>query len=351
MTPGTMAVRTVDPGNPEEASRWDAFVESMESASFYHKMDWLRVIRDSFSHDVHPLATTDGDGRILGILPLVHIRSRIFSNALISLPFLNYGGVLATTPAAAATLNEEARGLMKKLGCSFVELRHVKGHGLGDRTRSHKVTMTVPLSTDTAALWKSVASNARTKIRKAQKSGLTVSSGREELLDGFYDVFARNMRDLGTPVYSKGFFHNILRAFPENTRVFTVAHEGKPVASGLAVWFRGFFEVPWASSLKEWRVSCPNYLLSWETMRHAAENGFTEFDFGRSTPGSGPYAYKKQWGTKEIPLNWEYCLDGAGGIPEHNPQNSRYALAIRIWQCLPMPVTRLIGPHIVRNIP
>lgn len=344
-------VRSVDPSDSQAVARWDAFVESMESASFYQKMGWLTLIRDSFRHGIHPLAFVDEAGMIQGVLPLVHIRSRLFSNALISMPFLNYGGVLAKTQAVATALNQGARRLMERLGCSFVELRHVENTGLGDTVRSHKVTMTVSLPLDPAVLWNCVSSNVRTKIRKAQKSGFRVESGCEEMLDGFYSVFSRNMRDLGTPVYPKLFFRNMLRTFPDNTRIFTVITQDEPIASGFAVWFKGFFEVPWASSLKKWRVSCPNYLLSWETLRHAAEQGFSTFDFGRSTPNSGPYVYKKQWGAKETPLHWEYDLSHGERIPDHTTQNSRYALAIRLWQHLPLPVSRLIGPHIVRCIP
>jgi FemAB-related protein (PEP-CTERM system-associated) len=159
------------------------------------------------------------------------------------------------------------------------------------------------------------------------------------------------MRDLGTPVYGKKFFRNILETFPDSTRIISVVLGGKTVASGILSWFKDSLEVPWASSINDYREMCPNNLLYWEAIRFAIRNGSAKFDFGRSTPGEGTFRFKKQWGAKPVQLYWQYLLEQGKSIPELNPKNPRYRLAIKIWQQLPLAVTNVLGPLIVRNIP
>jgi FemAB-related protein (PEP-CTERM system-associated) len=211
--------------------------------------------------------------------------------------------------------------------------------------------MILDLEKDIEAQWECIDSKTRNQVRKAEKSGLKVLFGNTELLDGFYSVFSRNMRDLGTPVYGANFFRNILETFPGSTRILSVLLNGETIASGILTWFRDVLEVPWASSLRKYRSLCANNLLYWEAIAFAIRNGAKKFDFGRSTPGEGTYHFKKQWGTTSLPLQWQYLLDESKQIPELNRQNPKYQLAIRIWRQLPVPITRVIGPMIVRNIP
>jgi FemAB-related protein (PEP-CTERM system-associated) len=172
-----------------------------------------------------------------------------------------------------------------------------------------------------------------------------------ELLDGFYEVFCRNMRDLGTPVYGRSFFQNILETFPDATCIISVMLESKTVASGILTWFRDTLEVPWASSVADYREMCPNNLLYWEAIRYAIRNGARKFDFGRSTPGEGTFRFKKQWGANPAQLLWQYLLEQGKEVPELNPANPKYRLAIKIWQQLPLAVANVLGPRIVKNIP
>jgi FemAB-related protein (PEP-CTERM system-associated) len=334
-----------------QASAWDSFVQSAQDATAYHQFKWKTVITKSFGHQCHYFGAIDNNGAWQGVLPLVHMRSKFFGNFLISVPFVNYGGLLYKNDSAAGTLLEEAERLRRSLGATHIELRHVVQIPKGIPTRQHKVTMILDLAIDVEAQWRTFNAKLRNQIRKAQKSGLQFVAGHLELLDGFYEVFARNMRDLGTPVYPKNFFHNILEAFSESTRIFAVYHNTKIIAAGIGSCFRKTLEIPWASSINDYKILCPNNMLYWEAIQFAIRNGFNKFDFGRSTLNEGTYNFKRQWGAQPVQLYWQYLMDGQNSIPDLNPSNPRYQTAIRIWQRLPLPVTRLLGPMIVRNIP
>ena len=201
-------------------------------------------------------------------------------------------------------------------------------------------------------LWRSFTSKLKSQIRRPEKEGMYARIGKKEELDSFYKVFAINMRDLGTPVYSKKFFENILKEFPESTWLCTVYNkEDKPLASGFLIGFKERIEIPWASSIRRYNQYSPNMLLYWCSLKFACENGFNIFDFGRCTPGEGTFRFKEQWGARPVQLRWHYWMRNGGPLPDINPENPRYKIAINIWKRLPVGLTRLLGPGIVKNIP
>jgi len=334
-----------------ERTAWDAYVNSNLLASNYHRYGWRDVIESSFGHRCHYLVAKDNRGSIVGILPLVLMQSRLFGRFLVSQPFFNYGGLLCENHAVGNALLAEACLLRQECGAEHVELRHAELWSADLPTKRHKVSMILDLAKDVETQWQCFNAKLRNQVRKAEKSGLSVVVGGTELQPDFYTVFVRNMRDLGTPVYAEKLFTEVLKVFPEHTRIITVYLEGKPVASGLIVWFRDTVEIPWASSIRDYNPLCPNNLLYWTALQYALGHDFKRFDFGRSTPGEGTYKFKEQWGAKPVQLHWQYLLPEGASLPELNTKNPKYEMAIRLWQKLPLPVTRLLGPHIVKNIP
>lgn len=351
MTGSGIRVSIADLTSSAEVSAWDSFVDRADGTANYHRTGWLSVIEKTFGHKPYPLWARDGDGAVLGVLPMALMKSRLFGTFLTSLPFFNFGGIVAETPEVTAALVARAEEVVSECGAEFLELRHIDAVAEGLPAKTHKVTMRLALDSDPEVLWKGFKAKVRNQVRKATKSGLTATSGRHELLDDFYTVFARNMRDLGTPVYSRKLFENVLDAFPESTRLFAVHHPDGCVAAGLGIWYRGVFEIPWASSIRDYNPMCPNNLLYWTLLEHACKTGCETFDFGRSTPDKGTYRFKKQWGAQPVQLNWQYLMPGGGDLPEMNPENAKFQLAIKVWQKLPVAVTKIIGPPIVRNIP
>ncbi len=335
----------------ENGSAWDAFVTAHEESTNYHQYGWRNVVEKSFGHRTMYLAATNRDNKICGVLPFVRMKSRIFGSFLVSLPFFNYGGLLASEQNVADKLLNASRKMLIGTGVDHIELRHFKIAADTDSTRSHKVTMILDLKTSEEEQWKDLDPKVRNQIRKAEKSGLSTVEGGLELLDGFYDVFCRNMRDLGTPVYGRNFFQNVLEEFPTTTRIIAVVHNGNTIAAALLTWYKNTLEVPWASSNRDFRSFCPNNLLYWQVIRFAIDMGARKLDFGRSTPGEGTYQFKKQWGARMVQLYWQYQLRDGNAPPEITPDNPKYRFAIQAWQRLPLMLTNLIGPHIVRCIP
>ena len=329
-----------------DATEWEAFVSGRAWAG-YHAWAWRDVFERAFGHQCRYLIAEGPDG-IDGVLPLVQINSPLFGRTLTSLPFLNYGGIAAHSDAAAHALLDAAGALARRERCRHVELRHAHRRFPQLPCRQHKVTMLLELGT---GMWERLDRKVRNQIRKAEKSGLTVERGGAELVADFYTVFARNMRDLGTPVYARRVFDEVLRAFPTRAHIHVVRLSGAPVAAGLTYRTGAVVEVPWASSIRDYNALCPNHLFYWNVIETAIAGGCGVLDFGRSTPGEGTFKFKEQWGAQPVPLHWEYALLREGTVPDQSPTNPKFKAAVEIWKRCPLWLANTLGPHIVRSIP
>ncbi len=329
---------------------WDQFVLNYPGSSVDHLWSWGQIVRDVFGHQPAYLAARRGPA-VVGVLPLIRFQSRLFGRFLVSLPFLNYGGVLAADPLVITALIDHARALALGFRASHIELRHHERQLPELPYRQHKLGLTRSLPGTSEELWAQIDRKVRNQVRKAQKDGLTSATGGGELVDQFYDVFARNMRDLGTPVYAKRLFSETLRLFPDAAQVYTVRSGNITVAAAIAIRHGDTVLVPWASSLREYRQQCPNMLLYWTMLERASITGARVFDFGRSSPDSGTHHFKVQWGAQATPLHWEYVLLRGQMPPDQGTSNPKFGVAIRAWKRLPLWATNRFGPLLVRNIP
>lgn len=328
---------------------WDQYVLSNPGHSVYHLYAWRDVIREVFAGETHYLAAFSA-GRIVGVLPLVRLKSRLFGDFLVSLPYFNYGGILADSEQVVESLWQQAAALAGRLGASHVEMRHVNPMSVST-VRTDKVTMILPLPSSSEALLKQLSSKLRAQIKRPQREGAVSQSGGMELLPEFYAVFARNMRDLGTPVYSPALFAAILQRFPQTARLIVVRVGDKPVAAAFLIGHNGMMEIPWASSLREANHLSVNMLLYWDALKYSIEQGYGGFDFGRCTLDSGTYKFKKQWGAQPRQLYWHYWMKNGGGAPQINHANPKYHLMISAWQRLPLWLANWLGPRLIKHLP
>jgi FemAB-related protein (PEP-CTERM system-associated) len=241
--------------------------------------------------------------------------------------------------------------IAEKIGAEHIEFRQQEPLYNGMPVKARKVSMRLCLPYDSRKLWNDFPSKLRSQIRGSEKKGLMAKIGKIEELDSFYTVFSINMRDLGTPVYPKRFFEKVFGKFNDNAWICTIYKGDTPLASGFLLSNKNMIEIPWASSIRKFNNLSPNMLLYWNCLEFACNKGYSVFDFGRSTPEGSTYRFKEQWGAKPVQLNWHYWLKNGKSIPDISPSNPRYELAIKVWKKLPLPVTRVLGPRIVKNLP
>jgi FemAB-related protein (PEP-CTERM system-associated) len=331
----------------------DDQLAAMAGAGNDERLRWCVAVARGLRHEAF-LLTAERDGSIVGSLPLAFVKTRLFGRFLVSLPFINSAGVVAENPAVARLLIDRAVALADELDVRYLELRHeastVVEHPALTATRTSKVHMRLALPGSVEALWDSFKPKVRNQIRKGDSANFSVVWGGAECLDDFYAVFSRNMRDLGTPVFGKRLFREILTTFAGDAELCVVRHEGKPAAAALLVHGERYTEVPSASALREFNPMNVNMWMYWQLLQRAAARGAKAFDFGRSTVDSNTFRFKKQWGAAPEAAVWQYYVR-EGQIDDVRPDNSKFKLMIAVWQKLPVWFTRLIGPSIIRGVP
>ncbi len=328
---------------------WDRFVNQQRDATFFHLAGWQSVIERSFGHRTYYLYA-ERDGIIAGVLPLVHVKSKLFGNALIANAFCVAGGPLSDDVEAGQALQDKATEILSDTGAEYIEYRNPASVPRDWKVKdSLYANFSREIEKAEDANLKQIPRKQRAVVRKALKNDALGFRLDDDISD-FYHLYATSVRNLGTPVYGKKFFSNLRDVFGDDCEILTITAEGVPVSSVLSFYFRDQVLPYYTGSATTARRLGSNDLMYWRVMRRAAEMGKTIFDFGRSKVDTGPYAFKKNWGFEPVPIVHAFCLRDGVEVPDINPLNPKYALMVATWKRLPLPVANLIGPHIVRNI-
>jgi FemAB-related protein (PEP-CTERM system-associated) len=339
-------IRVVDwSGAPET---WDRFVLGASDSTIMHLHGWRAVMQAAYGHRTTYLAAMDADD-VRGVLPLTLVRHPVLpGRALVSMPFMDYGGAcVAGDEKAEALLVEAGREVARRHGATLA-LRYARRAALPLACSLDKVTMLLPLEPDEDRVWARLRSERRNRIRKGQKQGLTATVDGPEALDDFYAVFAENMRDLGSPVHSREFFRLVVAHLGEHVRILVVRSGSEAVGAAMMLLYQGVISIPWVSSRRRYFAQYPNQVLYWEAIRFGIAHGFRALDFGRSSVGSGTFEAKRQWGAEPAQLYWYYYPDTAAPAGR---DLSRVSWMVPVWKRLPLPVANTLGPWLRRAIP
>lgn len=335
-------------GDAAAAAAWDAYVLACPQATFFHRAGWLRIMREVFRHDTHFLMAKR-EGRICGVLPLAHVNSLLFGNALTSLPFAVFGGTAADDAESAAALEQEAQAIAQKLGVDHLELRHMERRHPDWPEQDLYVTFRKELLPDEEANMLAIPRKQRAMVRKGIKNEL--KSEIDSSVDRFFALYADNVHRHGTPALSKRYFRMLCEVFGKDCEVLTVTTaDGKPLSSVLSFYFRDEVMPYYAGDDLAARDLAANDFKYWELMRRSVARGLRIFDYGRSKQGTGPYAFKKNWGFEPTQLHYEYRLYKRDSVPQNNPNNAKYQVMIKTWRKLPLGFANWLGPFVVRNL-
>lgn len=331
-----------------DRQRWDEFVVGRAEGTFFHRAGWRNVIERGFGHKAHYLLA-ESNGRVTGVLPLVHLKSMLFANALISTPFCVGGGPLVEDETTRAALDRAALHLADELDVDFVEYRSPPPPAAGWRSRSDLYCgFTRRIEADPERNLLAIPRKQRAEVRKGMKHGLTGEIDQD--IDRFYDLFASNVRHHGTPVFGRRYFRALKEVFGDDCEILIVTKDGRPICGVISFYFRDQVLPYYAGSGPQSRALSGHEFMYWDVMRRAGERGIRWFDFGRSKVGTGSFDFKKNWGFVPEPLTYGYYLRRGDTLPEFNPTNPRYRLFIALWRRLPLGLSKVIGPWIARSL-
>lgn len=328
---------------------WDHFVLAHPEAGWCHLAAWRSVVRDTYGFATYYFSAWEGKS-LVGVLPTVYVTSHLFGRHLVSMPYLDGGGPLVLHEQAEHALLEQANAKVQQLG-GHIEIRSNTQVSTDLNLNNHKVTMKLDVCGDLDAMWQRLPATRRNRIRKAESFGVRASLAGPDALPDFYRLFARNMRDLGSPVHSMRFFEALLSSFSHITNIILARDDrGTPIGAGLYVHFRDTVALPWVSSQRTAFHLGPNMVLYWEAIRNASQNGANQLDYGRSSVNSGTYEFKRQWGAKPHPLYWYRATSKNASQVNHMTNSTAGQTAAVLWKLLPLPLANVLGPRLRRSI-
>ena len=351
--PGDAAVtvRLLDVGDPCAAAAHDAWVRARADGTPFHLTAWGRAVARGAGHRPHYLIA-ERAGAIVGVLPLSEARSPIFGRSLASNTLAVYGGPLADDVATHAALDEAAWALAQRIGVRVLEYR--------DQARLRPewpaksdvyATFKRPLGKSEDENLKAIPRKQRAEVRKSLEFGLETRIGRSRAdLSAHFHVYGTSVRNLGTPVFPPALFAAILDAFGEDADILTVYKDGVALSSVLSLYYKDEVLPYYGGGLPEARTWRTNDHMYWQLMEHARKRGCTSFDFGRSKYGTGPFAFKKNWGFEPAPLHYEYRLADGETVPDLSPNNPKYKAMIAVWTKLPVWLANRVGPLVSRGL-
>lgn len=288
-------------------------------------------------------------GSVEAVVPLFLVSNPIVGRVLLSSPFAVYGGILSSNAEAAAALRERVAALGRDLGVQYVELRNWHESQCAGWPRvSRYVTFLKEIEHDAGGILKALPRETRRMTRRAIEQNYEIGFSRD--LSKFDPLYAANLRKLGTPAFPASYFRNLLDEFPD-ADVMELRLDGKVVAAVLSL-YHGQTVLPYyGASDPAFNRANPNNMMYYALMCEARKRGLDHFDFGRSKTGTGAYLFKSHWGMDERPLPYEILLVKRKNMPNFSPANPKFDLAIRIWRNIPLPLTRIIGPWLIRLFP
>jgi FemAB-related protein (PEP-CTERM system-associated) len=340
-----VSVSTLEAGQDE---RWDAFVLSLPSATFFHLSGWKKVVEQAFAHQTFYMMAQRA-GRVTGVLPLTLVRTKLFGASLISNAFCVYGGPVSSDAISQAALEDAAIELMERLRISVLEFRSFADNRADWVSKGDLyATFRKPIEPSVEHNLKAIPRKQRAMIRKGMQNGL--KSEVDNDVSRLYRIYAESVRNLGTPVFAKTYFDLLRTTFPEQSDIVTVISNGRPVASVLNFYFRDEVLPYYGGGTADARRLAANDFMYWEVMRRACERGYRLFDFGRSKLDTGPYNFKRYWGFEPTPLVYQFRLAPGRKVPELNPLNPKLRLFVELWKRLPLSIATRLGPSIVRGL-
>jgi FemAB-related protein (PEP-CTERM system-associated) len=333
---------------PRDSDLWNRFVNDHPQGAVTHLYQWKLAVENAYGLEARYLGAFD-ESTLVAILPTVVIKRPFAVGSAVSLAFSHHAGWLIDARVDESKVGRLFVESLDKEGVHMLELRRLAEPG---STQTGEVTLVRKLVSSSGTLWEQLDAKVRNQVRKGLRSGLLTQRGKEQF-DEFYRVYAQNTKFLGSPLHSRVFLRELLQKLPTFSDILTVRLEGKIVAAMFLLGYKAQLSDPWAASLRQYDKLCPNMLMYWEAFRFGCENGYSEFDMGRSQFGSNTYRFKLQWGTQAVPLSYEsLSVDGASKHSSTDAyRSSKARIVTRLWKTLPLPIATWLGPKIRKYVP
>jgi serine/alanine adding enzyme len=347
---------TCIPYSDDLRSGWDGL--ALARGTVYHTTAFRRILADAFGYTPADHAIVDAAGRIAALIPLVVGRNLCLKRAGVSLPFANHLDICATSDDARDAAFAALPVIAAAQRLDYLELRLTDEDGaatpIGPNWAANRANYTfrLPLAGGEDAVLALSTSGNRNHIRKAAKKALFDVSFDSGNLGGFYRVYRKRMKELGSPAPAIRFFEAFFTHLPEYATLLTVLDrgDGRVVGGMLLLASPGdnTLYYPYGATLIEYNNRYLGNFMYWEAVKYAIAGGFEYLDLGRSPAGSGTYRFKERWGARPVRLAYlNYSPAGAAAGP---PDRGALSPLVALWRAIPSFVTDFAGPRLIKYL-
>lgn len=235
----------------------------------------------------------------------MQIKSLITGRRLVSLPFTDVCEPFIGSFEEAEELLENIISYCKKNNLDSIEFRSSETK-FPFETEHFRTDLRHILKLDRSEkeLFKSFSENTRRNIKKAQKENVIVKlRNDEEGIRVFYKMQCDTRRKHGLPPQPYKFFFNFLKtiAYSGMCDILLAKHNGNFVAGAIYLKIGKKILYKFGASFLKYQHLRGNHIVMWEAIRKYIQEGFEEFDFGKTeTENEGLRRFKLGFNTDEF---------------------------------------------------
>ena len=338
------------PVNPADRPGWDALVTAHSRCSFFHGSAWAETLQGAYGFKPVYFTASEADGRS-SILPLMEVNSWLTGRRGIALPFTDDCEPLYSDAASIRRLIQAALEFGRTRNWKSVEWR-------GGRELFGEVSASlsfyghsVDLEQDEDRMFARLESSVRRAIRKAEKSGVTVTVSQSlEAMKTFYSLQCKTRRKHGLPPQPFVFFRNIFEhILSKNLGMIAIAScQQRSIAASVYFQLGARAVYKYGASDEAFQHLRGANVVMWEAIKWHARHGAKTLHLGRTSIGNeGLRRFKLGWGAGEQKIEYvKYDLRKNRFVTETDEVTGWYN---RVFNVLPIGLSRLIGAVLYRH--
>ena len=337
--------------NPLVDREWDDAISTHPDATIFHSTAWARVLVDTYGH--RPCYVQMSlNGSLLALVPMMEVQSVLTRSRGICLPFSDYCAPLTFSSFGHELVTQKLQQIARERRWSYFELR---SHSIvpdnvpaSESYYGHSLDLRI----GPEALISNFSSSVQRAVRKAQRSGLSVSiQSSPDAMAQFYKLHVRTRRRHGVPPQPQSFFINIQRHLISSGLGFIVLVECQkgPIAAAMFFKLGRHAVYKFGASDERLQELRANNLAMFEAIRYLAEEGAEALHFGRTErENQGLRRFKLSWGATEETIDYAR-FDTASASWKHSCDR-RSTFHKRLFRALPASLNRLAGAMIYPHL-
>jgi len=230
---------------------WEGYIARHPKGTLFHTLVWRDAVQEAFGHQSRYLSAWRGEV-LVGVFPLMLVKSRLAGRILVSVPYGVYGGTLADDDDAHTALLEAAQQLAERLRCQWIDIRSIEPQWPQLPTVRRYVTFRKQLPGDPALVLTELPRKARAAARHARDRHRLEAVFDDSQIDIVWSLYTKSMRRLASPNYPLRFFTLLMEqtasaGCPSNDAergdrpghlVQVIYYRGRPIAGLLSFTYR-----------------------------------------------------------------------------------------------------------------